>query len=219
MNFHAFIFDLNGTMIDDMSYHQEVWYDILVNELGANLSKSEVKSQMYGRNDELIERVFGKGHFTAERINKISHEKEIRYQQLYKPHLQLIDGLEAFLIQAKNYEIPMAIGSAALPININFVLDQLNLHSYFKAIVSADDVLKSKPDPETYINAAKLLDVSPSQCLVFEDAPKGVEAALLAGMKSVVVTGLHAEDEFSKYNNVVQFIPDYTKLSVEHLIL
>jgi len=96
----------------------------------------------------------------------------------------LLPGLHEFLEAAHQNQIPMAIGSAAIPFNIDFVLDNLNIRHYFKAIVSADDVVLSKPHPETYLNVAELLNINPADCLVFEDVPKGAEAALNAGMKS-----------------------------------
>ena len=79
------------------------------------------------------------------------------------------------------------------------------------AIVSADDVKNSKPDPETFLKAAELLGVDPSNCIVFEDAPKGVESAQNAGMKCVVLTTMHEEHEFSQYNNILFFVEDYTE--------
>src|SRR3982751_2820637 len=102
----AFLFDLNGTMIDDMQFHLKAWYHILNDDLGANLSWEEVKSHMYGKNSELLIRIF---------------EKEKRYQQEYKPHLQLIPGLHTFLEKAHALNILMAIGSAAIMFNIDFV--------------------------------------------------------------------------------------------------
>ena len=119
-------------------------------------------------------------------------EKEKRYQQAYRPHLQLIDGLDEFLKRAYEAKIPMGIGSAAIPFNIDFVLDQLDIRKYFSAIVSAEDVEISKPHPETFLKAARLLNTSPADCLVFEDAPKGVEAARNAGIPCVVLTTLHS---------------------------
>ena len=104
----------------------------------------------------------------------------------------------------------MAIGSAAISFNINFVLDNLNLRHFFKAIVSADDVHHSKPDPETFSLAASLMGVEPSSCIVFEDAPKGVEAALNAGMECVVLTTMHEQEEFLEYSNVIAYIKDFT---------
>src|SRR5688500_4796494 len=205
----AFIFDLNGTMIDDMQFHVKAWYHILNDELGAGMNWEQVKSHMYGKNAELLIRVFGKEKFSIDEMNAISLEKEKRYQQEYRPHLRLIPGLQQFLEKAYAQKIPMAIGSAAIMFNIDFVLDNLGIRHFFQTIVSADDVIYSKPDPETYTKAARQLGVPASGCLVFEDAPKGVESALNAGMKSVVLTLLHEKDEFERYPNVVRFIENY----------
>jgi HAD superfamily hydrolase (TIGR01509 family) len=214
----AFLFDLNGTMIDDMGYHLEVWSDILNNDLGAGLSKAEVKKNMYGKNDDMLFRVFGKDKFTQNERDEISIEKEKRYQKLYKPHLALIPGLAEFLVNAKANKIKMAIGSAAITFNIDFVLDNLNIREYFGAIVSADDVVYSKPHPETFIKGAHLLGVDPTSCIVFEDAPKGVEAALNAGMRCVVLTTMHRKEEFSQYKNTILFVDDYNELTMSQLI-
>ena len=216
--FKAFIFDLNGTMIDDMAFHVKAWYHLLNDELGAGLSEEQVKVQMYGKNSEVMDRIFGKGHFSVEEADRLSLEKEKKYQAAYLPHLKLIDGLGDFLEAARQKQIPMAVGSAAIPFNINFVLDNLHLRRYFSAVVSADDVEQSKPDPETYLKAAALLRTAPEQCLVFEDAPKGVEAALNAGMQSVVLTTMHAKNEFLQYPNVVHFIEEYSTALIEELV-
>jgi len=111
----------------------------------------------------------------------------------------------------------MAIGSAAITFNVDFVLDGLDIREYFSAIVSADDVKNSKPNPETFLKCAMQLGVPPSDCLVFEDAPKGVEAALNAGMKCIVITLLHEEHEFSRYPNVIKFVKDFAGLEVDKL--
>jgi beta-phosphoglucomutase len=214
----AFLFDLNGTMIDDMQFHLKAWYHILNDDLGANLSWEETKSHMYGKNSELLIRIFGKDRFTQKEMDRLSVEKEKRYQQEYKPYLQLIPGLHQFLEKAHAMGIPMAIGSAAIMFNIDFVLDNLKIRHYFKAIVSADDVHTSKPHPETYLKAASQLGIDPGNCLVFEDAPKGVEAAQNAGMPSVVLTLMHEKEEFAKYNNVIQYIKDYNQLSPADLL-
>lgn len=213
----AFLFDLNGTMINDMAFHNKAWHDILTHDLGANISFDAVKKQMYGKNQDLLERVFGVGHFTQEQIDQISIEKERRYQAAYRAHLALITGLGDFLEKAQQSGIQMAIGSAAIPFNINFVLDNLNIRSYFKAIVSAEDVANSKPDPETFTKGAEILGVAANQCIVFEDAPKGVEAAQNAGMKCVVLTTMHTRAEFSAYHNIIAFIEDYTDPVLEEL--
>lgn len=208
MQYKAFLFDLNGTMIDDMPYHIRAWRRIL-NELGASVSLERMKEECYGTNSELLERIFP-GRFTIDEKNRMSFEKEKAYQNQFKPHLRLIEGLDDFLLHSYNAGIKMAIGSAAIMYNIDFVLDNLNIRKYFDALVSADDVLNSKPHPETYQKCAERLNIEPASCLVFEDAPKGVESALNAGMKSVVLTTLHSEDEFTRFPNAELFIKDYS---------
>jgi beta-phosphoglucomutase len=206
----ALIFDLNGTMINDMAFHLRAWTEILNEDLKAGLTSEQVKSQMYGKNSELLIRVFGEGRFARDEMDYWSAEKEKRYQKAYRPHLQLIRGLADLLKRAQDQNIPMAIGSAAIPFNIDFILDQLDIRKYFGVIVSADDVAISKPDPETFLKAARLLNTDPGNCLVFEDAPKGVEAAFNAGMPCVVLTTMHNSNDFPVSGHIVRFIEDYT---------
>ena len=210
----AFLFDLNGTIIDDMNYHTIAWQNILNNDLGANFTRDEVKAQMYGKNEEVLNRFFGKNYFTRERMNELSFEKERRYQQAYLPKLSLIAGLKEFLGSAKTAGIKMAIGSAAIPFNIDFVLNNLQLRDYFPIVVSADDVTTSKPHPETFLQGAAALGVAAKDCIVFEDAPKGVESALNAGMQTFVLTTTHPKEDFLQYSNVLGFGTDYTSLTI-----
>ena len=111
----------------------------------------------------------------------------------------------------------MAIGSAAIMFNIDYIIDGLNLHKYFDAVISADDVTTSKPDPETFIKCAETLKADFQNCIVFEDTPKGVDAALNAGMKAVFIKTYHKEEEFAHLPNVIFFIDDYTDTRLYNL--
>jgi beta-phosphoglucomutase len=213
----AFLFDLNGTMINDMSFHNDAWHSILTKDLGATLSFEQVKKEMYGKNEELLARIFGKDHFTTEQLKKIVFDKEKRYQESYTPHLSLIDGLAQLLAKGKEAGIKMAIGSAAIPFNIDFVLDGLHIRDYFQAIVSANDVEISKPNAETFLKCATALGIAPSDCLVFEDVPKGVEAAQNAGMKAIVITTTHKVEEFDAFDNILTFLNDYKNPILNYL--
>ena len=206
----AFIFDLNGTMIHDMDYHTRAWQYLFNHDLGGQFTWEEVKPQMYGKNQEVLVRMFGAERFTVAEMDRLSLEKERRYQHEFRPHLALLPGLAAFLEAAHQRGIPMAIGSAAIPFNIDFVLDTLHIRHYFQAIVSADDVVLSKPHPETFLKAAARLGVAPADCLVFEDVPKGAEAARNAGMAAVVLTTTHAAAEFAALPNVLHCAADFT---------
>ena len=206
-SYKAFLFDLNGTVVNDMSYHIEAWHRILLS-LGANIGIERTKTECYGKNGEMLERIFP-GRFSNEEKEKLGTEKETTYRKEFLPHLKFINGFEAFLQSAHGDGIKTAIGSAAILPNIDFVVDGLNIRHLVDAIVSADDVMHSKPHPETFLKCAELLGINPTDCLVFEDAPKGVEAAQNAGMNCVVITTLHRSEEFSHYNNIVGFIQDY----------
>jgi beta-phosphoglucomutase len=214
----AFIFDLNGTMINDMEHHTRAWMRLLNDELGGTFTWDEVKQQMYGKNPEVLVRMFGPDRFTIDEMNSLSFEKERRYQEEFFPHLKLLPGLTEFLESAHQKNIPMAIGSAAIPFNIDYVLDNLNIRHYFKTIVSANDVVLSKPHPETYLKVAEQLQVLPADCIVFEDVPKGAEAAANAGMDAVVITTTHQEHEFDKLTNVLHFSDDFTGEFFDKLI-
>jgi HAD superfamily hydrolase (TIGR01509 family) len=197
-------------MIDDMEYHLDVWFDVITKDLGGKLTREEVRSHMYGKNEEVLIRIFGEEKFRTFDFDRISASKEKWYQQIYKPHLDLLPGLFDFLKTAQEKKIQMASGSAAPGINIDFVLDNLNIRHYFQAVVGGGDVAESKPHPEVFLKAASLLGTDPSACVVFEDAPKGVEAAKNAGMQCVVVTTMHVMEEFKQYSNILFFIKDYT---------
>ena len=208
----AFLFDLNGTMINDMDYHTQAWYEILTNDLGTQLSWDEVAKEMYGKNKEVLARIFGQDRFTEEAIIRLSNQKEKRYQALYQPKLEGLPGLIPFLEKSKAAGIKMGIGSAAILDNIQFVVDGLNIRSFFDSIVGAEHVQESKPHPETFLKVASVLGVQPNDCIVFEDAPKGVESALNAGMQCIVLTTSHAINDFKGYSNILCFTQDYNSL-------
>jgi len=211
----AFLFDLNGTIVNDMDFHIRAWHRIL-NGLGAALSLERTKQECYGKNDELLERIFP-GRFSPDEKQVMSIEKERKYQEDFRPLLKPIEGIPVFLEKTKQAGIPMAIGSAAIMFNIDFVLDGLDIRPYFDAVVSAEQVVESKPDPETFTLCADLLGVAYKNCVVFEDSPKGVEAAARAGMQSVVITTMHTKEEFGDLENILFFIEDYTDPQLDRL--
>src|ERR1700744_4024890 len=139
--YKAFLFDLNGTMIDDMDYHILAWHHI-VTGLGAKISRERMKAECYGKNDELLERIFP-GRFSQQEKERLGLEKEKAYQDAFRPRLRLMDGLRECLEQKSEKGIKNAIGSAAIRYNIDFVVDGVRIRKYIDAIVSADDVLRS----------------------------------------------------------------------------
>jgi len=213
--FKGIIFDMDGTMVDNMMVHHRAWQRKL-RELGLDMSIEEVKEKIHGINEEILERIFG-GRFTPEERQQIAWEKEATYREIFKPDLKLIDGLPAFLAHIQTSGLPMAIGTAAPPENAEFVVDHLELGDYFSGVFHAGSVTKGKPDPEIFEKAAASMDLPVSDCLIFEDSVTGAEAAQRAGAKSVIVTTTHARKEFDKYDNILRFIDHYDGLTLDSL--
>lgn len=210
------IFDMDGTMIDNMMIHHRAWQKQL-RSLGIDLSIEEVKERIHGVNIEILKREFGDRFSPEERI-RISDEKEAAYREIYKPQLKLINGLTQFLDRLKAANKPMAIGTAAPGVNADFVLDELNLRPYFDSVVHAGHVTKGKPDPEVFQLAAKGINLDARDCIVFEDSVTGAKAAQNAGSRSVIVTTTHQEEEFEGIDNIIGFIKDFEEELIQRLV-
>ncbi len=203
----ALIFDMDGTMVDNMMIHHRAWQRKL-EENGLTLSLEEVKEKIHGVNYEILVRLFGDRFSDEERI-RISNEKEAEYRKIYANEVQLVDGLLDFLIKQKSLGTPMAVASAAPKENVDFILDSLELRPFFTVIQHAGNVTKGKPDPEIFLNTAKLLNRKPDECLVFEDSPTGALSASRAGCDVVVVTTTHKKQDFASISGIVDFIPNF----------
>ncbi len=209
------IFDMDGTMVDNMMVHHRAWQRKLA-ELDLDLTIDEVKEKIHGINEEILERIFG-DRFLLEDRRRISYEKEAAYREIFLPELRLVPGLQGFLEKAKAAGIPMAIGTAAPTENVDFVLNNLNLRPYFTAVLDAKSVTKGKPDPEVFLKAAAAMGLAVSDCLIFEDSVTGAEAARRAGAQAVIVTTTHGREEFAHYRHIVRYVEDFEGLELEGL--
>jgi beta-phosphoglucomutase len=213
----AFLFDLDGTLIDTMPWHFKTW-QLVVTEMGSPLQGTELMNELYGNGAELMNRLVPGRTFTEAEAKAIVDAKEERYRKLYGKQITVLEGAIEFLDEAKKLNIAMGIGTASNQANIDFALDQLQLHAYFAAVIGADDVELSKPHPETWLKLAEALQAKPEQCIVFEDAPKGVEAAQKAGMKAVAITGHYTANDFGDYDNILKIVPSLNALQVRELL-
>lgn len=209
------IFDMDGTMVDNMMVHHRAWQKELA-ALGLNMPLEEVKEKVHGVNTEILERLFGDRFTPAER-QQISDKKEAAYREIFKSELRLVDGLAALLKELHSAGIPMAIGTAAPAENVDFVLDQLNIRHYFQSVCHAGSVSQGKPHPEIFIKAAQGMGLAPNNCLVFEDSVTGAETAKRAEATAIIVTTTHAPEEFSDFDHIHQFIPDFTEIDLPYL--
>lgn len=212
----GFIFDMDGTLVDNMMTHHNAW-QIKLKEMGLDLTLEEVRQFIHGKNEEILKRLFAE-KYTPEERKRHADDKEARYREVSKEELKPIEGLHSFLEKAKNNNISMGIGTAAPPENVEHGLGLLNLRTFFESVVDASQVEKGKPDPEVFLRVAHRINVTIDRCLVFEDSPVGVATALNAGCNVVVITTTHEPEEFAHFPNVKKFINNYSEISVEEAL-
>lgn len=204
----AVIFDLDGTLLDNNSYHRESWVEYL-KSIGRYISEEEFNKNINGRtNKDVVEYIYGKNKSDVE-ITKHTLEKEALYRKIYKPFIKPVNGLIDFLEILKNKNIPMAIATSGIQPNIDFMFENIPIKRYFKAVINSSHITKGKPDPEIYLKVASLLNVPPKNCLVFEDAVVGIKSAKAAGMKVIAVATTQPKEELAGADMIVD---DYEKL-------
>lgn len=179
----AFIFDLDGVLVHSMPMHVRAWNRYLE---GFGITCGDLERVMHGkRNSELVRQLFGDNLPDDIVFQHGAAKEELFRRMLLEEDLSAcrVRGLTEFLDRHK--DIPKAVGSNAEAANIEFVLDRFGLRSYFQVIVNGQQVERPKPFPDIYLKAAQLLNIEPRDCIVFEDSPTGVDAALAAGMRVV----------------------------------
>jgi len=186
MSRKAFIFDLDGVIVDTAKYHYLAWKE-LANKLGFDFTMEQnerLKGVSRVRSLEILLDI-GKVHLEEDQKLKYLKEKNEQYLQYIAKmdHTEILPGIDDLLHYLKLNKIPFSLGSASK--NARLILEILDLIGLFDAIVDGNDVSTAKPDPEVFLLAAEKLGVRPEECIVIEDAQAGIEAANKAGMTSV----------------------------------
>ncbi len=214
----AFLFDMDGTLVNNMAYHTQSWVQVLREEFGLELDGKDWERRTAGKTSPIILREEVDPAMSDARIEEINERKEALYRQIFRPNLALADGAENFLRRAKSAGIPLAVCTSANRINLDFVLDGCGIRDMFAATMCKENITHGKPDPEIFLKGAAALGVAPNRCMVFEDAPAGIEAARRAGMKAVAITAMLSADELLPLAPVVQAAPDFSALAPERIL-
>jgi HAD superfamily hydrolase (TIGR01509 family) len=146
-------------------------------------------------------------------VHALGEEKEAIYREIYAPTIVPQEGLLELLVALRDENILCAVGSSGYRANVDFVLDKCNIEPYFSAIVAGDEVTRCKPDPEIYLTVAAKLGLSPEECIVFEDAEAGIEAAKRAGIK-VIALATTFDRDFLKGTEADMIIDEFRDIDV-----
>lgn len=210
MSFRACIFDMDGTIVDNMRVHNEAW-SIWLAQKNLPFDEQTFFARTAGRHNPEIIGALIPGKSEAELI-ALGDEKEAIYRDIYAPKVAPLAGFIDLLDFADARGLPKAVATAAPPENIAVVLDTLKLRARFDTIVSPSQGFRGKPHPDMFLAAAERMKIPAADCLVFEDAPLGVEAARRAGMKAVVMTTMLTPADFAGFDNVIACVADFTTL-------
>jgi beta-phosphoglucomutase len=213
----AFIFDMDGTIVDNMAFHTKSWLEFFARRGKEYEAETFFRETAGAQGREILRERLGADVTDAE-ILELAAEKDALYREMYGPHRRAIQGFDAFVTAADERGVALAVATSAPPKNIVFTLDELDLRRHFAAVVGAADVKQGKPHPDVFLKAAEQLGADPRECIVFEDAPLGVEAARRAGMRAVVITSTLPADAFAEFDNVVRIVADYDELDVDALL-
>jgi beta-phosphoglucomutase len=211
----ALIFDLDGVITDTAKYHYLAWRELALG-LGFDFTEEQNEQLKGVSRIKSLEILLEIGGIIVDEdiMEQLADKKNTRYVEFISKMTpdEILPGVVDFLKKAKTEEYKIAIGSASK--NAQTILNRINLNSYFDVVIDGTKVHKPKPDPEVFFKAASELNVKPEECIVFEDAEAGIEAAVNGGFHSVGVGNSKslgsADYTISGFENVL--IEDLIKL-------
>ena len=196
MEVAAFVFDMDGTMVDSMPAHAKSW-DAFRQRHGIAMPVAEILRRTTGRNGVECVRILLGEHVAEDEALRLIGQKEALYREIFAQDFREVAGFSRFAQQAQERGLKIAVATAGDRQNLEFVLQRLHLKRRPDAEVRGDMGLPGKPAPDIFLAAAKRLGTDPRACIVFEDAPFGIEAARRAGMRAVAICSTHSPDELA----------------------
>ena len=212
MEIKACLFDLDGVLVDTAVYHFKAWRK-LANHLGFDFTEAQNEQLKGISRVESLNKILAWGNVekTEDEKQQLATEKNEWYVAMISKMTpaEVLPGTVDFLTAIKKAGYKIALGSASK--NSALILERTQIAHFFEEIVDGNLVSKSKPDPEVFFKGATFLEVQPSECVVFEDAVAGVEAAKRAGMKAI---GIGSAEVLTQADLVVQ---NLGQLTIGHL--
>ncbi len=211
----AAIFDLDGVIVDTARYHYLAWKRLAA-RLGFNLSEADnelLKGVSRIRSMEIVANLGGMSLSAGEMVSLANQKNEwfVEYISNMQPD-EVFPGVVDLIAELR--ALGLRIGLASSSKNADMVLDILRIRDLFDVVIDGTMIIHSKPDPEIFLLAAERIGVAPENCLVFEDAEAGVEAALRAGMRCV---GVGSEEQLGQADLIIPGTGDFTSEMLQNI--
>jgi len=212
----AVIFDLDGVISDTQIEHFRVDMKIL-SELGFNFSLEKLKKYAGVADSEFYKKLLKLKNGKEPSLKEVKKILDKKYGILLKRlegKIRPIEGVTDLIKKLKKNSFKLAVASSSTKRAIDFTLSEFKIRDYFKVILSQEDVKFSKPNPEIFLKAAKLLNEAPENCLVIEDAPAGIKAAKAAKMKCLAITTNFKKGFLKEADKVIN---SFNEISIEEI--
>jgi len=191
MNPEGLIFDCDGTLVDTMPIHFKAW-SITTKKHGLIFPEDRFYA-LGGVSPFEVLRILSSEQGVEVDPEAVTREKESRYMELIAEADEIPQVMQ--IVRENHGKIPMAVASGGTPETVEGILDHCGIRHYFDAIVTSEDVEKPKPAPDTFLEAARRINVAPEKCRAYEDADMGMKAILAAGMDAVDVRDMLAASQ------------------------
>ena len=215
-NSKAAIWDMDGVIADTAELHFTAWKR-LVGELGGSLTYEQFLPTFGRVNADVIGELVSM-NLTPEQVKELSDRKERYFREQIGPGFRALPGVVRLVGELHQHGYRQAIASSAPLENVELIIEVLQLKGLFSTIVSGQDIVHGKPDPEVFLLAAERLGVPPRRSVVFEDSVAGVEAARAAGMPVIAVTNSWPQEALRAADVVVETMEEVTVSLVDSLI-
>lgn len=212
----ALIFDMDGTMINSMPSHVLSWIEFLRRH-GMQIDLDDLMRRTTGRNGaECMREMFQREMSDEEAWGYIAVKEQL-YRDLFAPVFAEVPGFKQFAALTLQRGLKLGVGTAGDRNNIAFAMEHLQLPVPPLAMVGGDEGLPGKPQPAIFLEVARRMNTRPEDCIVFEDAPLGIEAARRAGMRAVAICTGHSAEELAG-PHVIAAANNYLELIESHFL-
>jgi beta-phosphoglucomutase len=209
------IFDMDGVLVLSGPAHWVAWRDTAAVH-GRSLTQADFLAVNGMTNQDICARLWGAAHATPEFVARVADAKEAAYRRAVEANVPLAPGCRELLAALRARALGIAVGTSGPKENVDLILDRGGIRSFFGGVVHAGLVQRGKPAPDIFLRAAEQLGVPAAACVVVEDAPSGIRAALAAGMRTIAVCTNHGADELHGVG-AHTVLPDLASITLEHV--